>query len=390
MADRDVLITGIGLVSSLGEGKDAHLRAFSGEGRPVVDSEHFAPVSVHPLPEIDWSLQIARRDQRQMETWQRLGTYAAGLALDDAGLKTDEDRCARMHMIVAAGGGERDAEVDASILAAGLSRNDRDVLINEKLMTELRPTLFLAQLANLLAGNISIVHKVTGSSRTVMGEEGAGIAAIESAVSTIAAGQAECTLVGGAYNAAHWDMLLTYALGGHLHTAPWKPVWQRQGESGGGIVTGCGAAFLILESRASANERGAKSYARLDRVVSRRTSDGDAFKDMIDRIAPETAAEAPLLTISGASGAHGVTAAEREALSDTRRFAIRGMSTMTGHLKEAQFPFAVALAALAISGGQGFPPFDPTEPDYEGAPRMALATCAGYSRQQGAALVVSA
>src|ERR1700734_4050117 len=33
--------------------------------------------------------------------------------------------------------------------------------------------LFLAQLSNLLAGDISIVHGVTGSSRTFMGEEGA-------------------------------------------------------------------------------------------------------------------------------------------------------------------------------------------------------------------------
>ena len=40
----------------------------------------------------------------------------------------------------------------------------------------------LAQLANLLAGNISIVHGVIGSSRTFMGEEGAGIDALRIAL----------------------------------------------------------------------------------------------------------------------------------------------------------------------------------------------------------------
>ena len=45
-------------------------------------------------------------------------------------------------------------------------------------MNDLRPTLFLAQLSNLLAGNISIVHGVTGSSRTFMGEESAGVDAV--------------------------------------------------------------------------------------------------------------------------------------------------------------------------------------------------------------------
>ena len=38
-------------------------------------------------------------------------------------------------------------------------------------MGDLRPTLFLAQLSNLLAGNIAIVHGVCGTSRTFMGEE---------------------------------------------------------------------------------------------------------------------------------------------------------------------------------------------------------------------------
>ena len=47
-----------------------------------------------------------------MEAWQRIGTYAAGLALDNsAGLKGNKDILGRMDMIVAAGGGERDISV---------------------------------------------------------------------------------------------------------------------------------------------------------------------------------------------------------------------------------------------------------------------------------------
>ena len=53
-------------------------------------------------------------------------------------------------------------------------------------MNDLRPTLFLAQLSNLLAGNISIVHGVTGSSRTFMGEETAGVDAVRIAFARIA------------------------------------------------------------------------------------------------------------------------------------------------------------------------------------------------------------
>ena len=111
----------------------------------------FPRTAVHPLPEIDWGLQIPKRgDQRQMETWQRLGTYGAGLALDDAHIKGDDALCSTMDMVVAAAGGERDEAVDAAILAASLARTDLGMLLNEKLTTELRPTLFLAQLSNLL------------------------------------------------------------------------------------------------------------------------------------------------------------------------------------------------------------------------------------------------
>ena len=265
MSARDVVITGIGLVSSLGEGTDAHWRKLSTPGiEPVIDETRYAPYVVHPLPEIDWSLQIAKRgDQRQMENWQRLGTYAAGLALDDAGMKGDEALCATMDMIVAAGGGERDEAVDQAILEASATRNDRDVLLNEKLTTELRPTLFLAQLSNLLAGNISIVHKVTGSSRTFMGEEGAGISAVETAAARIRSGQSTHALVGGAFQTEHSDMLLAYELGRYLHRGPWKTVWDRSGAKGGGVVTGSGAAFLVLELRQHA-EAARMPYLRRD------------------------------------------------------------------------------------------------------------------------------
>jgi hypothetical protein len=74
---------------------------------------------------------------------------------------------------VAAGGGERDYAVDREILT-GLREPPIRAFLNERLHGDLRPTLFLAQLSNLLAGNISIVHGVTGASRTFMGEEKLG------------------------------------------------------------------------------------------------------------------------------------------------------------------------------------------------------------------------
>lgn len=392
MSPRDVVITGIGLVSSLGEGNEVHWeRMTTASPSPVIDSERFAPFTVHPLPAIDWNLQIAKRgDQRQMETWQRLGTYVAGLALDDAGIKADESLCATMDMIVAAGGGERDQEVDEAILAASLETNDRRLLLNQKLMTDLRPTLFLAQLSNLLAGNISIVHKVTGSSRTFMGEEGAGVAAVETAAARIRSGQSTHALVGAAFQTEHPDMLLAHVLGRHLQRGPWQPVWDRDPAQGGGLVTGSGGAFLVLESREHAEKRGARIYARIEGILSDRVrrADGGLETRLLEMAAKLSGKNGKRLAVSAASGAHEATGAEKRALED--RFALRGLTSLTGHLKEAQFPFAVAMAALAVAHRKAYPPFDGSEAAFPDEPRSVLATAVGSDHFEGMALVSAA
>src|SRR5437879_726717 len=103
-ATREIWITGIGIVSCLGEGPDAHWQGLM-ERRINVDAARFAPYLVHPLAPLDFDRQIPKRgDQRQMEPWQRIGCYAAGLALADAGVKGNAELLAHTDMIVAAGG----------------------------------------------------------------------------------------------------------------------------------------------------------------------------------------------------------------------------------------------------------------------------------------------
>ncbi len=391
-AENDVVITGIGIVSSLGVGREAHLSVLTtGDTvEPVLDAESFKPYPVHPLPEIDWSDQIPRRgDQRQMENWQRIGVFTAGLALDDAGLKDDLDACSTMDMVVAAGGGERDISVDTMIVNEAAKRNDRDMVLNEKLTTELRPTLFLAQLSNLLAGNISIVHKVTGSSRTFMGEESAGISAVSTLFERIRAGQTSHALVGGAYNAQRPDMHLVYEGMQTLEQGSWRPLWERTGDTGG-IITGSASAFLVMESRAHAEARGATIHARIDSVEGDRGKrDEGRMESRLERMADIiNAPDSPdTLVMSGASGAHDMM--EREKAFLESRYGsglLRGYSGVIGHSMEAQFPVGIALAAMAL-GSQGC--YGRFDPDSEGvmdkAARQAIVTSVGFYHGEGLA-----
>lgn len=389
----DVVITGIGIVTCHGTGKEAHVALLSGPAltQPVIEAEKFKPYPIHPMPEIDWSTQIPKRgDQRQMENWQRLGVYAAGLALDDAGFKDDVDACSTMDMIVAAGGGERDVNVDTLILDEGLKRNDREQLINEKLTTELRPTLFLAQLSNLMAGNISIVHKVTGSSRTFMGEEAAGISAIETAFSRIQAGQSTHSLVGGAFVADRDDIfLLVEGIRAHA-TGEWTPLWQRDPSQGGGMILGTVGAFLVLESRAYAEARGAHIYATIDAIEGDRGQrEGGGLEKRLSRMAASvgTGTGDGVLVLSGASGLVDISTREKAVLETAFPGAVvRGFGGVIGHALEAQFPLGLALAALALDAKATVPVFDAAGEKAMAKPASeAIVTTVGYVRGEGMA-----
>ncbi|MDI3471185.1 MAG: 3-oxoacyl-[acyl-carrier-protein] synthase II [Pseudolabrys sp.] len=393
-AARDGLITGIGIVSCLGEGPDAHWQKLMA-GETVVDATSFAPYPVHPLTPLDFDKQIPKKgDQRQMEPWQRIGTYAAGLALDSAGIKGNADVLSHTDMIVAAGGGERDLAADSGIMSALPTAANRDALLNEKLMSDLRPTLFLAQLSNLLAGNISIVHNVTGSSRTFMGEESSGIDALRIALARINAGQAEVALAGGSYSAERKDQLMLYAFGDMLLKGEEAPVWARGPK--GGLVMGSLGAFLVIESRAHAQARNAKAFAKLSAVMADRSSrQGDpvapSLRAMWSKIAPGVKAGGAAI-LSGAAGAEPATSGERAFLNEHPDIPVRATGSYIGHAMEPSFPMNVALAALALNHGKLFPPRDTTgfEKPMAGSLTQVAVTGVGYWRGEGLALLETA
>jgi 3-oxoacyl-[acyl-carrier-protein] synthase II len=392
MADtpRETWITGVGILSCLGEGPDAHWQALDA-GKINVDTTSFAPYIVHPLAPVSFDAQIPKKgDQRQMELWQRIGTYAAGLALASAEAKGNADLLGRMDMIVAAGGGERDLAADGAILS-GLPRADEhEPFLNERLMNDLRPTLFLAQRSNLLAGNISIVHGVTGSSRTFMGEEASGVDAVRIGFARIQSGQSDIVLVGGAQNSERKEMLLLYEFAQFNLTKEFKPVWARHGHPG--FALGSMGAFLVLESSDNARARGAKPMARLTSVVNARSDrkPGDItamLARLWDKIAPRRGKGGAF--ISGATGVESATSEERAFLMGHPEFAVRATGTHIGHGVEPQFAMNIALAAIAVQKGALFASQDGTgfERAADDAVAQAVVTCVGHWRGEGLALV---
>jgi 3-oxoacyl-[acyl-carrier-protein] synthase II len=344
-----VVITGLGLVSSQGTGRAAHAALLDGAA-PILDAERFAPHTIHPTPTLPLAEAIPRREFRQMEGWQRLGVYGAGLAIDDAGLRA---RVAEMDLTVAAGGGERDTVLDAQILAA----RPEEVALHRALMDGLRPTLFLAQLSNLLAGSISIVHGVGGSSRTLLGEEIAGAEALRVAMLRVAEGRSALALTGAALVPERPELFLLYAFGDALLRDAWAPLPARRG-----FAPGAAAAFLTLEP-----EGAAAPLARLARVLTDQGTDAGRRARLAALLAALDAPDAML--ISTASGAPAATADELAALP---RRPDLFTADLVGHPVEAAFPFGVAMGALAIA---------------EGRARRVVVTGTGQWRGEAAALL---
>ena len=389
---REVWITGIGILSCLGEGADAHWQKLL-TAQPSADATTFAPFVVHPLAPINFDAQIPKKgDQRQMENWQRIGTYAAGLALDSAGVKGNTAILSRMDMIVAAGGGERDLTVDSNILTGIKHVENPAAFLNERLMSDLRPTLFLAQLSNLLAGNISIVHGVTGSSRTFMGEESAGIDAVRIAHARIGVGQSDIALVGGSYNGERPDLLMLYEFADLALKDKYAPVWQR-GNGNGGFALASLGAFLVIEASEHAEKRGVKALGRLTSVVSDRASRKpgtitQALERLWDSVKVGIDANHAAI-LSGATGANPATAEERVFLEAHRDLAVRATGSYLGHGLEPQFAMNIALATIALDRGSLFPPCDSTglEQPMNGELRQVVVTGVGHWRGEGLALV---
>ena len=392
---REVWITGIGILSCAGEGVVAHA---PGNQKNFLrrDSTRFAPYCVHPLCTVDFAKQIVKTsEQKQMGLWQRIGVYAAGLALADAGLTDEPALLDRTNLVVAAGNGERDCSFDSKVLSAGAGGAIAPARLNEALLTGLRPTLYLGELSNLLAGNISIVHHATGSSRTFKGEEIAGVSAIENAHRRIASGQNDIFLVGGALNAEREDLLLGYELGRTLWPHAYKPVWSRKA-AGGGFIPGSVGAFLVLEAREHAQARGRKPYARICDVATDRCrrQPGEATHTLQNLFDKLDVPEGPLAVMSGASGAEPATSEELDFLQGLEdrgyQVAIRAHGAWLGHSVEAHFPAGVCLAALALAGGQFFEPSDEnwveTPVETEEVSHV-LVTGVGHWRGEGLALL---
>ncbi len=254
---RRVVVTGVGLVSSLGDEPAAWHRALArGESglRPIrsFDTGVLGPRHAGEVPDFAPESYLGKVNLRPVDRTARLVIVAAHQAFAASGWTK-----------------ERRAEHDVGLVLGTMfgsvhtiSAFDRRALVAGPKYA--KPFDFANSVINAAAGQTAIWHDLRGINSTVAGGTAAGLQALGYAAEVIRTGRSDAVLAGGAdelcfeslYGFHQAGRLCAEAAGGPGACVPF-------GACRGGFALGEGAGLLMLEEAAAAEARGAQVLAEI-------------------------------------------------------------------------------------------------------------------------------
>ena len=259
MANRRVVITGMGAVTPLGNTVDEFWAGIKAGKSGIGPTTLFdASVNkVHYSAEVknfDPSLYMDSKDARKMARFTQLGVAAAKMALDDAGLMGNAEVLDETGIILGVGIG-------------GLEETEADVLGMAKMNgTKTNPMAIPKLIPNEVGGNIAIQFGLHGPVQSIATACSSGTDALGVAFDMVRSGRLDTCLSGGAesticqFGVVGFEVL--HALSTGFDDEPTKAS-RPFDKDRNGFVMGEGSAILILEEYEHAKARGAKIYAEV-------------------------------------------------------------------------------------------------------------------------------
>lgn len=361
---RRVVITGVGLITPLGQGVEANwdaLRAGRSGIGPITrfdTTDHVVKIAGE-LRGFDPSQWLSPREAKRCDPFVQYAIAAAHLAVEDAGLAAPFDGPDAPFDPTRIG-----VSVGAGIGGIVTLEEAHDTLIRRG-PRRLSPLTIPRMIPNLAAGQISIHLGAQGPNHGTVSACATGAHSVGQAARMIAWGEADAMIAGGTEAAVTPIGVAGFAAMKALSTRNDDP--QRAcrpfDAARDGFVCAEGAGVLVLETLEGARARGAQIYAE---IIGYGQS-GDAHH--ITRPAPEGAgarramaaaledAEIPLETV-GYVNAHATSTAEGD-LAETqaikglfgahaRRLWVSSTKSMTGHMLGAAGAVEAAITALAL------------------------------------------
>jgi 3-oxoacyl-[acyl-carrier-protein] synthase II len=272
MRTTEVVITGVGVVSPIGIGRqafwDSLLAGHCGIG-PVTQTNvsGLPPQFAGEVRNFDARTFVAnRKSLKVMSRDAQLGIAASTLACRDAGISAGKIDPERFGVVLGADNICSPIQESETTYGACVADGRFDFqLWGTKGMAASFPLGFLRVLPNMIASHVSIVQDARGPNNTIHEGEISSLLAMSESASVIQRGMADVMLAGGATSQMHpLDFLRRIAMGNLSPRCDDPAALVRPFDAHrDGYVWSEGAAVLVLESRKHAESRGAKILARL-------------------------------------------------------------------------------------------------------------------------------
>jgi len=358
VSNRRVVVTGIGLVSSLGIGTSENWTALLA-GRSGVetitkfDASQFATKIAGEVRGFDPLQFIEKKDVKKMDVFIQYAIAASQFAMDDAQLKVEPHNATRVGVFIASGiGGFTTIEREHKALLDGGPR-------------KISPFFIPSAIINLAAGQVSIRYGAKGPNSATCTACSASAHAIGDAYEIIRRGSADVMIAGGSEAA-----ITPMGIGGFgalraLSTRNDEPSRASRpfDKDRDGFIVGEGSGVLILEELGKALQRGAKIYAELVGYgmsadayhITAPSEYGDgAFRVMNAAIESASIARERVDYIN----AHGTSTPQGDSLESLAikrtfgdhayKLAVSSTKSMTGHLLGAAGGLEAGITALAV------------------------------------------
>jgi 3-oxoacyl-[acyl-carrier-protein] synthase II len=372
---RRVVITGIGLVSSLGIGTEANWKALvvgtSGVDRVTrFDVTGYAAqiaAEVRGFNPLDY---IEKKDVKKMDVFIQYAIAASQFAMDDSRLAITESNAPDIGVFIGSGiGGFQTIEREHSALLAGGPR-------------KISPFFIPSAIINLASGQVSIRFGAKGPNLATCTACSASAHAIGESFEIIKRGDAEAMIAGGSEAAITPMSLGGFAALRALSTCNDNPSKASRpfDKDRDGFIIGEGAGILILEELEFARRRGANIYAEIVGYgssadayhITAPSEDGDGGVRVMKMAIRKAGIQPDAVQYINAHGTSTPyndrleTMAIKKCFGDhAYKMAVSSTKSMTGHLLGGAGGLEAGISALAIHHQVAPPTINLDNPDPE-------------------------
>lgn len=373
MAKRRVVVTGLGIVSPVGNDlKSSWDNILAGKSGAALitdfDTSDQAVKFACTVKDFDAEEYIAKKDLKKMDTFIHYGMAASAQAIKDSGLEVTEENAERIGVAVGSGiGGLPLIEKNKDLLEKGGPR-------------KISPFLIPGSIINMISGNLSIKYGIKGPNIALVTACTTGTHSIGMAARMIAYGDADVMIAGGAEKASSPLGIGGFAAARALSRNNDNPEgasrpWDKDRD---GFVLGDGAGVLVLEEYEHAKARGAKIYCEMAGFGM----SGDAYHMTSPSAGGEGAARCMVNAMKDAGvnttdvqfvNAHGTstpagdvaeTQAMKAAFGDyAKSLAITSTKSMTGHLLGAAGGIEAVFSVMSLHDQVATPTINLDNPD---------------------------